>query len=77
VELALHAYVKARGDARAVLPPIRERRAAKKAQPIAAGAAGATNTGGPTLPANQTTATNPPNPTSEAEGCTRAPEAHR
>jgi hypothetical protein len=55
VELALHAYVKARGDARAVLPPIRQR-AAKKAQPIAASPANDTNPDGPTLPANGTSA---------------------
>ena len=35
VELALHAYVKARGDTRAVLPPIRQLRTARKAQPVA------------------------------------------
>jgi hypothetical protein len=54
LELALHAYVKARGDTRAVLPPLRQRRALKKVQPIAASMAGGTNPDGPTLPSSAT-----------------------
>ena len=44
--------VEARGDTRAVLPPVRQLRSAKKAEPIAASPARGTNP--PTLPANDT-----------------------